>query len=175
MNVKVHVYNWHFSFEEKFFFEKKILSIFFLARSTRRGQNKDFKNFCDTTPLKIAMGNLTTDDLLELWGGVVSFTFNPFVKKTGYIITEKTTTTRWSIAPFYLSYIYRATSYGVFASEGLIKQYDLRITPIPKNVDYVKPCHATTNFVELASPSNKIPLYTFGHYFPRVMISRLLL
>ena len=123
------------------------------ARSTcidHSTKNRDY--------LKTAMGNLTTDDLLELWGGVVSFTFNPFMKITGYIITEKTTTTRWSIAPFYSSYIYRATRYGVFASEGLIKRYDLRITPIPKNVDYAKPYHATTNFVELASPSNKIPL-----------------
>ena len=48
------------------------------ARSTcidHSTKNRDY--------LKIAMGNLTTDDLLELWGGVVSFTFNPFMKRTG--------------------------------------------------------------------------------------------
>ena len=73
----------------------------------------------------------------------MSFTFT---KRTWYIITEKTTTRWWSIAPFYSSYIYRAARYGVFASEGLIKRCSLTITPIPKNVDYAKPYYATTSW-----------------------------
>ena len=108
----------------------------------------------------------STDDLLELWDGVVSFTFNPFMKRTGYIITEKSLATRWSIAPFHKPYICRATRYGVFCSKWLIKRYQLSITSLPNDVDFTKPCNSTTNNLKLASNTAKIHVYTAGHYFP---------
>ena len=45
-----------FPLKKSFFLKKKNLMIFYLAKSTRRGQNKDFENFCDTTPLKTLSG-----------------------------------------------------------------------------------------------------------------------
>ena len=116
--------------------------------------------------LKKSLCNLTSADVLELWGGMVCLSFNPFMKRTGYIITEKIATSRWSFAPFYSNYIYRSTTFGVFAPEGLIKRYQLSITPIPKNVDYSKPYRAGSNFIELASKTNSIPLFTIHHFYP---------
>ena len=54
------------------------------------------------------VNNISTDDLLELWGGVASFTSNPFKVKVGAVIKEKTAT-EWAMAPFYSSYLFRRT------------------------------------------------------------------
>ena len=49
----------------------------------------DHKN-TNRTKLKHLVNNMTADDVLELWGGVVSFTFKPSMQRTGLIVTEKT-------------------------------------------------------------------------------------
>ena len=90
------------------------------------------------------VNNISTDDLLELWGGVGSFTLNPFKVKVGAVIKEKTAT-EWAMAPFYSRYLFRRTRYAAFASEGLIKRYELTLPPLPKNVDYSKTFSVTNN------------------------------
>ena len=96
--------------------------------------------------LKKLVDNITTDDLLELWGGTGCIYVNPFKVRTGDVIKEKMTT-EWAMAPFYSPYLSRRTRYAVFGSEGLIKRYQLSLLPLPKNVDYSKAVSPTNNIL----------------------------
>ena len=112
------------------------------------------------TKLKDLVNNMTADDVLELWGGVVSFTFKPFMQRTGLIVTEKTVPlSRWSIAPFYSPYFHRYMQYGIFAPEALMKRYKLSISAYPKDIDYTKPFNTTTNNLQLTSTTATTPVY----------------
>ena len=114
--------------------------------------------------LKKLVDNITTDDLLELWGGTGCIYINPFKVRTGDVIKEKTTT-EWAMAPFYSPYLSRRTRYSVFGSEGLIKRYQLSLLPLPKNVDYSKPVSPTNNILMKANV-NGGNLMLIVNYFP---------
>ena len=114
--------------------------------------------------LKKLVDNITTDDLIELWGCTSIFTLKPFKVKTGDVINE-TTTSKWAFAPFYSPYVFRRTRYAVLAAEGLIKRYRLSLLPLPKNVeDYSKPI-SKTNSIDLHRTinggTNYFPIYQF--------------
>ena len=116
------------------------------------------------TKFKDLVNNMTSDDVLDLCGGVVSFTFKPFMQRTGHIVTDKTVPlSRWSIAPFYSPYLHRYIQYGVFAPEALMKRYKLSISANPKDIDYTKPFNTTTNNLKQTSTTATTPVYRIYH------------
>ena len=96
--------------------------------------------------LKKLVDNISTDDLLELWGTVGCIFLNPFKVRTGPIIKE-TLTSKWAMAPFYSPYLLRYTRYICMASKGLIERYQLSLLPIQTNVDYSKLPSLTNNIL----------------------------
>ena len=113
--------------------------------------------------LKKLVDNMTTDDLLELWGGGGFFYLNPFKVRTGPVVNE-TIFTNWAVAPFYSPYVFRKTRHILLGSKPLIERYQLRLLAIP-DVDFTK-VSSTTNSINIKVNTSADVMTLVSNYFP---------